>query len=109
MSEQIYHRLAQHLDKMPGGFPETKDGLEIRILQRLFTPKQAELAVHLNLIPEPAPVVARRAGISNSEAQTLLTEMAEKGLIYDIHTPGEDTFYMGYQFGFGIWAFQVNR
>jgi len=109
MSEQIYHRLAQHLDKMPGGFPATEDDLEIRILRRLFTLEQADLAVHLNLIPEPAPVVARRAGISTSEAQQLLTEMAEKGLIYDIHTPGENTFYMGYQFGFGIWAFQVNR
>jgi Fe-S-cluster-containing hydrogenase component 2 len=109
MSEEIYHRLAQHLDKLPGGFPPTEDGIEIRILKRLFTPEQAELATHLVLIPEPAPVVARRAGISTADSQKMLAEMADRGLIYDMHTPGKDPLYMGFHFIVGIWEFQVNR
>lgn len=109
MSEDVYQRLAKHLDKMPGGFPATEDGLEIRILKRLFTPEQAELATHLVLLPEPAPVVARRAGLSLSETQQMLTEMADRGLIYDYHTPGKEPLYMGYHFIVGIWEFQVNR
>jgi len=33
------------LDGLPGGFPPTPDGVELRILKRLFTPEQAELAM----------------------------------------------------------------
>ena len=61
MSEEVYQRLAHFLNKLPGGFPPTEDGLELRILERLFTPEQAELAMHLTLIAEEAPVIARRA------------------------------------------------
>jgi len=34
----------------------------MRILRRLFTPKEAELAVHLTLLNEEPRVLARRAG-----------------------------------------------
>ena len=61
MSNDVYRRLAKHLDNLPGGFPPTESGVELRILRRLFTPEEAELAMRLTLIPEEAPVVARRA------------------------------------------------
>ena len=48
MTEEIYQKLARHLDNLPGGFPPTETGVELRILRRLFTPEQAELAL-LNL------------------------------------------------------------
>jgi len=38
-SESLYRRLQQHLDRMPVGFPATRSGVEIRILERLFTPE----------------------------------------------------------------------
>jgi Pyruvate/2-oxoacid:ferredoxin oxidoreductase delta subunit len=109
MSEDIYRQLAIHLDKLPGGFPATEDGLELRILKCLFTVEQAKLALHLNLIPEPVPVIARRAGLDKDETANMLEEMADKGLIYDIHKPGEPPLYLGYQFVIGIWEWQVNR
>ena len=43
MTEEIYQQLARHLDDLPGGFPPTKSGVELRILRRLFTPEQASL------------------------------------------------------------------
>lgn len=109
MSEKVYRQLAQHLDKLPGGFPPTEDGLELRILKRLFTVEQAQLALHLNLIAEPVPVIARRAGLGIEETREMLEEMASKGLIYDVHEPGKPPHYMGYHFVVGIWEFQVNR
>jgi Pyruvate/2-oxoacid:ferredoxin oxidoreductase delta subunit len=109
MSEDIYRQLAKYLDKMPGGFPATEDGLELRILKHLFTVDQARLALHLTLIPEPVAVIARRAGLDRDETREMLEEMADKGLIYDIHKPGEPPLYMGYQFAVGIWEWQVNR
>jgi len=64
MATGIYERLAEHLDNLPGGFPRTESGVEMRILRRLFTPEDAKLAVHLTLIPEEPRVVARRTMIS---------------------------------------------
>ena len=57
MTDDIYQRLAKHLDKLPGGFPATESGVELRLLRRLFTPEQAELAPYLTLIPEETRVV----------------------------------------------------
>lgn len=48
MRADIHNRLARHFDRLPGGFPSTDSGVEIRILRRLFSPEQAELACHLN-------------------------------------------------------------
>jgi hypothetical protein len=61
MEKDIYQKLSQHLDNLPGGFPPTETGVELRILHRLFTPEEAELALHLTLIPEEPRVIARRA------------------------------------------------
>ena len=49
--EGIYKQLARELDKIPEGYPETGSGVELKILARLFTPEQAELACHLSLKP----------------------------------------------------------
>ena len=44
MTQDIYQQLAQHLDNLPAGYPATESGVELRILQRLFKPAEAELA-----------------------------------------------------------------
>jgi hypothetical protein len=44
MSEEVYERLARHLNDLPAGFPKSPDGAELRILHRLFLPEEAELA-----------------------------------------------------------------
>ena len=68
MATDLYERLAKHLDGLPAGFPRTESGVELRILRRVFTPEDAELALHLTLIPEGARVIARRAKIPVKEA-----------------------------------------
>jgi Na+-translocating ferredoxin:NAD+ oxidoreductase subunit B len=108
MTEKIYQKLAKHLDNLPGGFPSTDTGVEIRILKRLFTPKEAEFALYLTLIPEETRVVARRAKISSREASQRLETMAQKGLIYRIGSQGGRPMYMAAQYAIGIWEFHVN-
>ena len=61
MAKDVYEVLAKHLDNLPAGFPRTESGVEMRILHRLFTPEDAELAVHLTVLPEEPRVIARRA------------------------------------------------
>lgn len=109
MAKDIYERLAEHLDNLPGGFPRTKSGVELRILRRLFTPDNAKLAVHLTLIPEEPRVIARRAKIPVEEASRQLEEMVKNGLVYGVYPKGKSPLYMAEQFIVGFWEGQVNR
>lgn len=105
----VYQKLARHLDNLPGGYPATESGVELRILRRLFTPEEAELALCLTVLPEEARVVARRAGLSVEETAQRLAEMEAKGLIYSLHPPEGPPKYAALHFVVGIWEFQVNR
>jgi len=109
VEDDVYIKLAKHLDNLPGGFPSTDSGIELSILRRLFTPEDANLALFLKLIAEEPRVIAHRAGISIEEATTHLDIMEKKGLIYSIHTPGKPPEYLALQFIVGIWEFQVNK
>jgi NAD-dependent dihydropyrimidine dehydrogenase PreA subunit len=94
---------------MPGGFPPTESGVELRILRRLFTPDEAELVLHLTPLAEEPRVIARRAKIPRDEAARQLEEMARKGLIYRVRPRGGSDLYQAIHFVVGIWEFQVNR
>jgi NAD-dependent dihydropyrimidine dehydrogenase PreA subunit len=107
-AESVYRKLAKHLDNLPGGFPPTENGVELRILRRLFDPEEAELAMHLTLIPEEARVIAHRARRPVSDTAAKLDEMARKGLIFNIVSSKRPSLYMAAQFVIGIWEYHVN-
>jgi len=109
LKQEVYQKLARHLHSLPAGYPATESGVELRILRRLFTPDEAELATHLTLLPEEARVVARRAGIDPAQAEQRLEKMARKGLIMDEVLEGRPLRYQAAQFVIGIWEFQVNN
>ncbi len=109
MPSDVYERLAKHLDNLPAGFPRTESGAEMRILRRLFTPLDAELALHLTLIPEEPRVVARRARIPVEESARRLEELEKKGLIISIRRENKPPLYMASQFAVGFWEAQVNK
>ena len=90
-SDSLYRRLRQHLDRMPVGFPATESGVEIRILKRLFTPEEAEIALELSAIPEPAATIHKRLRrrVTLPELTHKLDRMAEKGSILCFHVKGE--------------------
>ena len=54
MQEDVYLKLARVLDTLPNGFPATEDGVEIRLLKKIFTPEQADLFCDLRLTFETA-------------------------------------------------------
>lgn len=108
MLESIYKRLAHHLDNLPGGFPPTDSGVEIRILKKIFSPREAEFAPYLTLIPEEPRFVAHRAGVSVTAAEQLLETMSQKGLIYRTESEAGRPLYMAMQFVIGIYEFHVN-
>ncbi len=104
---EVYEKLADHLDRLPEGYPRTPSGLEIRILRRLFTPEQAALAQLVTLKPEPPGAIASRSGLDPANTALKLEEMSLKGLIFRIRK-GPEVRYMAAPFIVGIWEFHVN-
>jgi Na+-translocating ferredoxin:NAD+ oxidoreductase subunit B len=109
MNADVYRKLAEHLDRLPGGFAPSETGADLRLLQGLFTPEEAELAIHLTLEREETQVVAARAGLPIVEAQQRLDAMAHKGLIFSVHPEAGPALYQAAPWVVGIYEFQVNR
>ncbi|MEA2108280.1 MAG: 4Fe-4S ferredoxin, partial [Pseudomonadota bacterium] len=61
-AHSAYRHLQKHLDKFPIGFPITESGVEIKLLQYLFSEQEAKIAAGLNLIAEPVEKIASRLG-----------------------------------------------
>lgn len=103
-----YEKLASHLDSLPGGFPRTESGVELRILRHLFTTEEAEVASLLLMLPENAKVIARRAKLPLKETQRVLGSLTDKRLISHFSQKGTQQ-YMAQQFVIGFWEEQVDR
>jgi Fe-S-cluster-containing hydrogenase component 2 len=109
MTEQdIYERLREHLDGMPVGYPRTKSGVELRLLRRLFTEEEAEMAIILTPFPATAAEVAERMGQEAAKVEALLDQMSAKGLIFNSRKGGIATYQASW-FLIGIFDYQVNR
>jgi NAD-dependent dihydropyrimidine dehydrogenase PreA subunit len=109
MKEKSYQKLAEHLDQLPGGFAPSNTGAELRLLHRLFTPEEAELATHLTLAREEALVIAERANLPHAEVEQRLNEMSNKGLIFSIQPEDGPVLYQAVPFVVGIYEFQINN
>jgi electron transport complex protein RnfB len=112
---EIYSKLQAHLDKMPIGFPTTKSGSDIRILRKLFTPLEAEVATFLRFgwerdLETLDTIYDRNVDnkFSKEELGKILDEMGQKGLIMT-KRDGDQNYYGNALLMVGIFEFQVNR
>jgi len=106
---EIYKKLAKYLDTLPAGYPPTPSGVEIRILQKLFTREEAELALCLTLLNEEPRKIARRAAQPAGKVSELLAEMTRKGLISSSRQKDGKITYAISQFVVGFYEDQVDR
>ena len=105
----VYKALAEHLDTLPQRFPtNTGTGLELKVLQHIFSPEEAEMAIQLQPMPELPADIANRIGKDAEETEALLMEMSKKGQILRLGKPGEHK-YMAAPFMVGIMEWQLNR
>ena len=109
MEEAVYQKLAEHLDKLPGGFISCDTNADLRLLRRLFTLEEAALAVHQTLDRETAQKIADRAGLPADETEKRLKEMSNKGLIFSILPEDSPALFQAVPFVIGIFEFQVNN
>ena len=108
MNEDVYFKLAKVLDTLPNGFPAAKDGVEIKILKKIFTPEQAELFCNLRLTFETAEEIAKRTGLPLAGLEDKLKEMGKKGQLFSI-AMGETRYFKMMPWAFGIYEFQLHR
>jgi electron transport complex protein RnfB len=106
--DKVYERLAAKLDELPNGFPRTGSGVELRILERIFSPEDATLALQLLPVPESAAAVARRLRRPVEELIPLLDGMVARGQIGSLKVKGEKKYVL-MPFVLGIYEFQLPR
>ena len=76
-----YLKLALELDRIPNGFPKTESGVELKLLARLFTPEDADLASKLSLEPKSLEEISEESGLEVAEIKPKLISMVKRGLI----------------------------
>jgi len=108
LTEEVYDKLREFLDRFPLGFPKTPSKIEINILKRLFTVEEARLATLLPFIPESAAQIARRHKLDKMELEEKLESMSKKGLIFRIRRQGK-TLYRAAPFMIGLYEYSVKK
>ena len=103
-----YEKLRELMDHGPTGFPKSGSGVEIKILEKLFSKAEAETACLLSPIPEEMSQIADRTGQDEAELSAKLEKMADKGLVFRIRREGKTLFKMA-AFQIGLYEYAVKR
>ena len=93
MGQDAYKKLAQKLDQLPNRYPATDSGVEIKLLEKMFSLEEAELAAEMSGTKEPTSLIADRAGVPVKDAKRILKGMVRKKLI--LFSKGEKELVYG--------------
>jgi ferredoxin len=107
MQTDPYKQLAERLDALPNGFPAAQDGIELRLLEKLYSPGEAGLAAQLGANFESAEQVAERTGGDPGELRQQLKGMSRRGLIEAARSESGLSYRL-LPFVVGIYEMQVN-
>lgn len=108
MTENIYRNLQRRLDQYSMGFPETASGVEIKILEYLFSAEDALLFLELSPKLETSQTIALRLDRSDQELAVQLEDMAERGLLFRLKK-AEAVTYAAIPFVHGVFEFQIKN
>ena len=104
----IYEKLRQRLDDMATGYPPSADGVEIKILKRLFTEADAEMFLMMTPMLETADAVAARLNLDPTQTAAHLEDMAYRGLLFRQRKP-DMVRYATIPFVVGVFEFQLKK
>ncbi len=117
MRHEVYRKLQREIDKMPIPFSETSSGAELKLLEDLFTPFEAEIASNLNILPESISVIRKRLlkngiRIAPKELEAVLDGLVQKGAIaggtmFASRRKGKQ--YSLIQLALGMFELQINH
>jgi ferredoxin len=105
VSDDIYEKLAAHLQALGMGYPP-KDELR-EILIESFAPIEAEvaLAIPTRVIPfqpVPASEIAAMLAMPKGDVETILATLAHRGMLFSGRTASGEVGYALQQFGYGF-------
>jgi len=83
----VYEKLRQMLDKHPAGAPQSAAFMEI--LETLFTPEEAAVALGMGFAMRTAERVAEESGVPLAETMERLESMADKGIVFSREHEGK--------------------
>lgn len=106
MAEQVYYDLREQLDQYSVGFPSTESGVEIKLLQKLFTEEEALMFLNLSMMLEAPQSVADRIKEDPEKVTKILECMFDKGLIFRLRK-GDAVQYGAVPFVVGSYEFQL--
>jgi Na+-translocating ferredoxin:NAD+ oxidoreductase subunit B len=106
MTKQVYYDLREQLDQYSMGFPSTESGVELKILEKLFSEEEANLYLNLSMMLEAPESVAQRIGQDTAAVAALLERMFQGGLIFRLKK-GESAKYGAVPFVVGAFEYQL--
>ncbi len=106
MTKQVYYDLREQLDQYSMGFPSTESGVELKILEKLFSEEEADLYLNLSMMLESPEAVAQRIGQDTAAVAALLERMVARGLIFRLKK-GESAKYGAVPFVVGSFEYQL--
>ncbi len=106
MPSQVYHDLREQLDQYSVGFPSTESGVEMKILEKLFSEEEAGLYLDLSMMLETPEAVAQRSGREPEKVSAVLERMVDKGLIFRLKK-GDSLKYGAVPFVVGSFEYQL--
>lgn len=106
-----YIQLQKHLDQQAVGFPATRTGVELSVLEHIFSPLEAKIACCLGRRFEPLESILSRANgsiASADELEQVLNRIQEKGGIESRVIDGKMQ-YCNAPLVVGMYEFQLDR
>jgi len=110
-NETVYINLQRHLDNQAVGFPATKSGSEIRILQHIFTPLEAEITTCLTFKFESLETIFRRAGqiVNSAEKLEDILDCIEKKGGIELKITENKKLYCNAPLVVGMYEYQLGK
>ena len=87
-----YRRLVDRLNRFPQGAPPSE--LLYRILEILFSPREAGLVARLPIKPFRAATAAKAWGLPLAEAAHVLEQLASRAILLDLEQDGEPLYVL---------------
>jgi Na+-translocating ferredoxin:NAD+ oxidoreductase RNF subunit RnfB len=111
VTSDVYYRLRERLNEYSLGFGTTESGVELRLLQKLFTEDEAEMYLCLSGDLQTAEEVAKKAKLDPGGTETMLRRMSEKGLTFPklSKEAGQPSYFAAAPYVHGILEHQLNR
>ena len=108
MTDDAFLKLREFLNQFPLGYPQSPSGVEIKILKRLFTIEEANIAIKLTHVPEEAIQIAKRTGMDVNYLEDKLEIMAKKGLVFRMRRNAK-TLFNAVPFMIGLYEYSIKK